>query len=198
MTGFDLLAPYYDRLVKIIFGDRLHDATAEHLDFLKPDDKVLILGGGTGRILTSLPPLQKPVLYIDTSAQMISQAKKRKTQCEVVFSAEEKYFHERIDAIILPFFLDMFDISTGKAYLNTIQKNLADSGKILFTDFATPQRQYHKLLLWLMYRFFRVLCGIEAKALPNYDLIFQKDLKIVYRKKYMDGFLETRLYEKVI
>ncbi|MEP5106138.1 MAG: methyltransferase type 12, partial [Ekhidna sp.] len=55
VNDFDFVAPIYDRLSKLVFGKSLIKAQAYHLKVIGDKDRVLILGGGTGKLLEFIP-----------------------------------------------------------------------------------------------------------------------------------------------
>lgn len=172
--GFDLLAPVYDRLAGLVFGKAILNAQSYWLCLIPPGSRVLILGGGTGKILHYLPGVPLKVFFLDISAGMIRKAKQRvlpspeiKTFfiCGSADSLDEKEF----DVVITPFFLDLFDQKGAEEMVEEIMRMMTPEGIWLYTDFSVGKNSPHwqKLLLWLMYRFFRWVCAIPAKDSPD-------------------------------
>ncbi|MEZ4686196.1 MAG: hypothetical protein R3B47_09055 [Bacteroidia bacterium] len=52
--SFNRLAPVYDFLASLVFGNRIRQAQRWLLDFIPEGSSILILGGGTGWILEEL------------------------------------------------------------------------------------------------------------------------------------------------
>ena len=52
-TNFNYIAPFYDTLCQLVFGQRVKNAQIESLKFIPANSTILIAGGGTGWI----PPL---------------------------------------------------------------------------------------------------------------------------------------------
>ena len=79
MRGYGLIAPFYDHLVKLVFGDKLKELQCSFLKKIQSNDKVLILGGGTGWILEEIDSVcvNTDIVYIDKSPSMIKRAKRR-------------------------------------------------------------------------------------------------------------------------
>ena len=50
LNQFDLVAPFYDALSRLVFGDQIVKSQTHFLHQVQKDDQVLILGGGTGQI----------------------------------------------------------------------------------------------------------------------------------------------------
>ncbi|MBN8576566.1 MAG: class I SAM-dependent methyltransferase [Cytophagales bacterium] len=79
MNGYNRLAPFYDRLATVFVGKQLQQAQLALLPYLQQKRKLLILGGGTGWILSHIfkinPTLE--IDYVDSAAQMIARARQR-------------------------------------------------------------------------------------------------------------------------
>ena len=75
-AGYDRLAPYYDQLGQLIYGKAIASAQHAQIEHLPIGARVLIVGGGTGKVLEHLVQ-QKPqeVIYVDISKAMISEAR---------------------------------------------------------------------------------------------------------------------------
>src|ERR1035437_6499804 len=77
MSNFNRIAPFYDMLSKIIFGNALLRASSLFLYKLPEHGTALFIGGGSGIILKQIAEL-KPELQIDfieASEKFISIAK---------------------------------------------------------------------------------------------------------------------------
>src|SRR5690606_40816081 len=49
-----------------------------------------------------------------------------------------------------------------------LSASLKEDGMWLVGDFVTS-RIWHRAMIWAMYRFFRVMCGISTVQLPNWE-----------------------------
>jgi ubiquinone/menaquinone biosynthesis C-methylase UbiE len=78
LNSFDRIAPVYDRLADIVFGTAILDAQRTHLHALNDAREILILGGGTGRLLRDLlgQNAKSRVTYVEASQRMIELALK--------------------------------------------------------------------------------------------------------------------------
>ena len=63
-NDFDGIAWCYDFMAKLIFGERLYQASIQWLETLNKLDTVVVLGGGSGKILKQLTqgPIHKPLI----------------------------------------------------------------------------------------------------------------------------------------
>src|SRR5688572_28861247 len=90
LNQFNGLARRYDRLAKIIFGNSLLEAQTAYLNEISSNANVLILGGGTGKLLTRLLNVNKScsIWYIEASSMMIELARqhaKKANRAKVLF-----------------------------------------------------------------------------------------------------------------
>lgn len=78
MVFFNSFAPFYDGFMRLFNQDSSLRALAENLSFVE-GDKVLDVGGGTGRLLEHLPSFLD-VVVVDPSSKMLERAS-RKIEC---------------------------------------------------------------------------------------------------------------------
>jgi len=178
MGTYDTVAPYYDFLSRMVYGDAITKASAFLVSFIPPGSTVAIIGGGTGTILQQIAcinPAGLKIFYIDVSAKMISRAKgKWVGENEIVFinsAVQNVTLSETVDIVITPFLFDNFTDSTAQEIFGKIDGFLKPNGTWLFADFRDNGR-WQKGLLKVMYLFFQSVCGIEAKRLPDTDSLF--------------------------
>ncbi|GAB3339084.1 hypothetical protein GCM10027299_51740 [Larkinella ripae] len=173
--GFDRIAPVYDGLARLVFGNAQRNAQTHWLPTLPPNSDFLIFGGGSGwllaRVLTVCQP--RTVTYIDASPVMVALARQRvKNDQRVDFRIGTETairLNDQVDVIITPFVLDLFtDERLENRIVPDLLRALRPGGFWLCCDFTLPTRWWHRILLWSQYRFFRLISGIEARQLPNW------------------------------
>ncbi|MGK7389327.1 MAG: methyltransferase domain-containing protein [Candidatus Cyclobacteriaceae bacterium M2_1C_046] len=197
MKGFDLLSPVYDHLVRFIFGNAIKKATYAHLNYIRDGDNVLILGGGTGGILKGLKDKDITVTYVELSAGMLSKAKRHAVNYNVSFiqgsysDVPDKVY----DVIITPFFIDLFTTDHSRQIVSQLKTKLINGGKWIHVDFRSTLIVWQRFLIYIMYRFFRICCKIEATHLPDYGFVFT-DLIKTDSKKFYHGMIESAVYKK--
>ncbi len=170
--GFDRVAWVYEPLAKAVFGKSLERAQEAFFSDLPERGKVLILGGGTGWVLERLfadkPKLE--VWYVEASEKMLQMSQRRVASSKIhwIHGTEEDLPEEKFDVIITHFLLDLFEKPRITDVIQRLKNVLSPSGVWLVADFDRQgaNNVFKKALLWMMYRFFRALCGIEAKTLP--------------------------------
>lgn len=206
---FDTVAFLYDPLARLVFGRALERAQTRLFPHLKTGASVLILGGGTGFLLNAVLTRLRPryVLYLEASAQMLSRAAHRTDRhplrCCVTFrqgTQAELAPGESFDVVLLPFVLDLYtDETLRSVLLPPLLTALAPGGQLLVTDFDQPRTAPQRLILWAMYRFFRLSTGIEARRLPDWPrLLTQAGLTETEPVQLRNGQLRTGIWKKVI
>lgn len=200
--GFDRLAPVYGCLSRIVFGKSLPYAQQHFLTSIRADDRILILGGGSGDFLRSLLKHQPSVVidYIDISEKMIRLARE-KTQnpptVNFIVGTEQNIPDSRYSVVITNFYLDLFSDNTLQYVVQKIKTHLQPGGQWLATDFV-EEKGWHKTMVWCMYLFFRVITQIEASRLPDWQAALKKTgMHETRSKKIYHGFVKSSVYRFV-
>lgn len=200
MSGFDLLAPVYDRLARFVFGNSIVDAQTCNLSSIpKTHGNVLIVGGGTGWILNDLYA-QNPsvaVWYYDTSKKMIALAGTNSRFSEIHFVQDRSLTlpEVRFNAIITNFFFDMFSTDTTTELIRAIKPHMTASCVWLVAEFRTTHRFYQRLLLSMMYFFFRLFCRIEGSQLPSWEAAMRGlGMKRMKQELFYGGMIQSDVY----
>lgn len=177
LDKFNWLAGIYDSLVRVVFGRSLYEAQLVYLEKIPKEANVLFLGGGTGQALKHLLSVHPTctVWYVEASSSMIEKA----TKCVGEISAMKRVHfihgtHEsvpesiRFDVVVANFFLDLFYEELPNV-IAKIKDSLRNNGQLLVTDFVDGGKNWQRVMLRLMYWFFRITCGIEARRLPPWE-----------------------------
>lgn len=178
--SFDVLAPHYRWMEFVLAGNKLQCCRTAFLDRVAGARKVLIVGEGNGRFLLEcrrwLPGAK--ILCVDASARMLDMARRRlarhRQDCERVqfvradalaWSPPERDF----DLIVTHFFLDCFRQEQLDRLIAGFAAVAAPGANWLLADFqpapAGFNRYRSEVILWLMYRFFRVVTRLPASRL---------------------------------
>jgi len=206
MAGnFDRIAWGYDSMVKLVFGKTIRRAQTQMLQAIPPGSRVLIVGGGTGWILEELSVVHGTglrITYVDSSAKMISLAKKRYAANNRVKFVNESILTTNLygtyNVVITPFIFDVFSGHNAKKVFERINLHVKDSSLWLYSDFYSKDgiSLGQKMLLSIMYIFFRLLCGIEAKKLPDMDRHFKEHgYRLALEKNFLGNFITSRVYQ---
>lgn len=199
VKGFDRLAPIYDSLAQLIIGKGIRKSQLHFLDYLKEKNKLLILGGGTGWILPYIIDIN-PTLkidYIELSPKMILKAEKsirKNKNVRFIVGTEANIIHNDYDSVLTNFYLDLFKDSKLNDVVSKIKAAFLVNTVWITTDFVSEQ-SWHKVMLWIMYRFFNITTGLNTLSLPKWEnSLIQANGKLVAMKKYSRGFIKTAVY----
>lgn len=194
---FDRIAPYYDLIGKIVFGNILYESSRCFLSELKPG-KTLILGAGTGRILDDFPPGCE-ILYLEKSARMISKARSR--NLKGIKFVKGDFLQTELKAeytnIVCPFFLDVFGKEELMLALDRIGSILSKEGQLFVADFQHSNTLLHRFLLWVMHRFFSITVNLQSTSLQSiHQGLIQRGYIAKQEKLFRNGFIFSRIYQK--
>src|SRR5258707_4902020 len=200
-NDFNKIAFLYDRIARLVYSKRIIDSQKYFLNKIPMDSNILILGGGTGWILTEIFKIKNEVniCYIEASERMIAMAKEKfenDNRVQFIHGTENdipsrKYF----DVVVTNFYLDLFPDDSLKIALETIKKSTTEKTQWIITDFVNNE-WWQSMMLKLMYFFFRVTCIIAAQKLPD----CRKGLQNVGgneidSKNYYGNFIQTSLFQ---
>lgn len=200
MSNFDRIAPVYDKLVGAMFGSAVRRAQILFLSEIGPHSKVLMLGGGTGWLLAELLSL-KPgckVTYIDASEKMIDTSKKRfgNSRNVIFIHGTEKQIPvgSSYDAVITHFYLDLFTKRSCREVCNLIRSHCNTDTVWIACDFVV-KTWWHRLLLRVMYTFFRWATGLRTDSLPDWrECIYNTGFRELGVRYYYGNFIASTLY----
>ncbi|MEO9870496.1 class I SAM-dependent methyltransferase [Ekhidna sp.] len=192
VNDFNRIAPIYDQIAHLVFGDRLLKAQTHFLDQIKPDDKVLILGGGTGALLEYLP-ICKQIHYVEKSDKMIQRARKRNSKSEVQFINQDFLAFKspnQYDVILCPFFLDCFAERKLETVLHKVSAMIAKDGWMMIADFDVQSTSI--FLSQMMHLFFRLFASLgSSKLLDIRKHIVRKGFDESSLQKFKNGIFST-------
>ena len=177
MPNYNRVAWIYDRLAKIVFGEKLQLAKKVFLDQIPDKSRILVVGGGTGRILNYLQELNKEfeVDFVEKSSNMMFNAKKR----DIASLTVNFYHHSILDldragynVILTSFFFDQFTEERAHIILQHLKPKLEPDGILIFSDFIKTNHAWDRIVTRLMFCFFRLTANVKARNLPPYNTLF--------------------------
>ena len=204
-TDFSFIAPFYDLISYLVYGNTLRRAQEFYLNKLEENSEILIIGGGTGYILQSLSLQNKKfnITYIEFSEKMLELSKKRKKSSDqkvnYILGSEVNITDQNYDVILAGFFLDVFKEERLEHVLKIFHDKLKERGKLIVTDFRfSKKKKYFQMILsYLMHKFFKFFASLESQSLKDINAIILKAGFILENKKYFYGdFIFTGLYMK--
>lgn len=185
----------------MVFGKALERAQQHFLTSIRADDRILILGGGSGTFLSSLLKLQPHVRidYIDISERMIRLAREKTRHppgVNFITGTEQDIPDRTYSVVITNFYLDLFSDETLPGIIQKIKNHLTSDARWLVTDFVN-ETVWQRVMLWVMYRFFRLTTGIEAQRLPRWQHYLATAMgKNLIHKKFYGGFIMTTVFHR--
>jgi ubiquinone/menaquinone biosynthesis C-methylase UbiE len=193
--NFDRVAPHYRWMERIVFGRALEECRGAHLLHVAGCERALCIGDGDGRftrlLLQSQPQMRVDV--VERSRSMIRLARRRSNATFFHGNALEFTPDDRYDLVVTHFVLDTLTDDEVSALVRRIRKS-APGAEWLVSEFQA-RGAASRLLIWLMYRFFRVAAGLRVQSIPNYRTIFAQDgLSLQKRWTKWNGFLVSEVW----
>jgi len=205
-ANYDNSAWFYDRLSRLVYGKALMLSQVYLLKHIPKNSNILIAGGGTGWILEEIGkvhPSGLTITYAEISSNMMALSKKRNIGGnKVIFINEPVENIENnsfFDLVFTPFLFDNFTEQTLQQVFAPIHNKLKPGGTWLNTDFRPTGKWWQTFLLKSMIVFFRTICGIEARRLPDIERQFeQHQYQVIDQKSFFGEFILSTAYQKPI
>jgi len=203
-SNYDNAARFYDRLSRLVYGEMLIKAQSHFLYLIPINAKVLIAGGGTGRILeeiTKIHPSGLSIAYVEVSEKMMALAKQRNTGGNEVsyinVPVEDAKLQPDFDVVITPFLLDSLSPHSFDTVFNHLHNLLKPSGLWLNTDFQLTGKWWQPILLKSMYLFFKMLGCVENIELPLIKKQFvDYGYHVLAEQLFYGEFIASTVYHK--
>ena len=203
-ANYDNSAWFYDKLSRLVYGESLVDAQKYTLQFIPANAHVLIVGGGTGRVLDEITKVHSSglkITYVEVAANMMALSKKRNTGANQVDfindTIENVTLSTQVDVVITAFLFDNFYEKTLAKIFDHIHGLLKTDGLWLNTDFQLTGKWWQNVMLKTMLLFFKILCGIEAFKMPNIERQFeQHGYQVVAQQTFFGDFVISKVYNK--
>ena len=204
VDNYRFLAPFYDLLAGVFLGKAFKSSQYLFLDTIKKGDRILVLGGGTGRNLNEIIERagdRGELCFVEASPSMLGRAKNRVKQEEesrVQFLCTgdfTKIPYKKFDLVITQYFLDVLKDEDLELLFKAIGKRVSHRTRWLFVDFFFVKRKWG--LIKMMMLSFRYLASHPRNDLPDYGVFFEKygwEMKGVCQLE--NGFIQGREYRK--
>ncbi len=205
-NNYNSIANIYDVLSRLVFGKSIMNAQIFLLKYVPENSKVLIVGGGTGWVLSALSEIYDKgieITYVEKSVKMIELSKQKNIQRNSVefinegieeFSTEKKF-----DVIFTAFLFDNFLPEKIEFVFSKLDQLLTQNGLWLYADFMNDKinsRWWQKFLLKTMYLFFKITCNIETQQLFNMNTYFSEGYNKLSEKYFYSNFIKSVVYKK--
>jgi ubiquinone/menaquinone biosynthesis C-methylase UbiE len=203
-SSYDSTTWFYERLSKLVFGQAQVRAQNYFLSQIAPGAYILIIGGGTGKMLETLAGLHPSglnITYVEASAKMMALSKKRNAgQNHVMFINSDianLSFDQEFDVVITAFLFDNFSDEILADTFPMIDMKLKPGGLWLDTDFQLTGPLWQKVLLKMMYTFFKLMGAVEVTKLPDVRRMFNTHgYRVKKEKAFYGDFILARVYQK--
>jgi ubiquinone/menaquinone biosynthesis C-methylase UbiE len=207
----DGIARWYWLLEYLAFGRALERRRREYMHAVADARRTLILGDGDGRFTAEF--LQRSAAAwidsVDLSSRMLGLAEERVRACSsgpmrVRFyqgDARTVELSGKYDLIVSHFFLDCFTCDEMPALVARMAQVACPQARWLLSEFSLPSagiwRWAAVVLVQIMYLFFRLFTGLEARRLPDYAAsLASQGFRRVRHRSTWGGFWVSELWER--
>jgi len=212
-VSFDLIAPWFQTLESVAFGNSLQHCRIACLREIKSPRRVLLAGEANGRFLSELLQLHPEVEVdcLDASHRMLELARQRINRLMPGNAARVRFLHRDIKSWVAPkrqydlvathFFLDCFPEPDLSGIIKKLSGVAKDDATWLLSDFRVPHSLVARLRAqsWLatMYLFFRVTARIEASELIDPTPFMRHEGFVLERQQLsQNGMLKSEIWRK--
>ncbi|MEY4483587.1 MAG: hypothetical protein RL693_1039 [Verrucomicrobiota bacterium] len=184
VMSFDTLAPVYRWMELISAGDKLQRCREAFLAEVPVPRQILIAGEGHGRSLVACRRqfTEAQITCVDSSQGMLRQAREA-LRCHGLTEDGVEFIHAdllswsppqgRYDLLVTHFFLDCFRADQLEVLVPLLASAAAPHASWLIADFQEApsgwRRMRSRIILWMLYRFFRVTTQLPADQLTPAD-----------------------------
>jgi len=173
--SFDRIAPFYRLMEFLSAGGKLQRCRVAFLDAIPVPQAILLAGEGHGRFLPEcmrkFPNAQ--ITVMDASERMLAISRRQVTGGNVCYELvdllEWQPSHAAFDLIVTNFFLDCFTKDELPRVIEKLVCSGTSDASWLIADFqlapAGLAKWRSRMILRLLYAFFRVVSGLRASEL---------------------------------
>lgn len=191
--AYGFLAPIYQPLSKLVFGNDLIAANAV-FSTLAQGRHSLIIGGGDAIAYRNWSGGFSGE-YWDTSTRMCLLAKRNLRSSGIEVNCGSWPGLGKFDLVFLPFVLDTMPDQEIEKLITQIGHCLNPEGKVIFSDFFSPRSFYQRGVQQLMIAGFRTFASHSRKDLPDYDRFFDPVVwRLLDEKNWRKGWIRARVY----
>ncbi len=209
-VSFDRLAPIYRAMEWVAAGRRMRHCRTAFLSRVQGCRRALLIGEGPGQFLVELLRTnpQVRVTCVERSSGMIQVARRRlgsgdrgRVEFQCVDALHWSPPPGEFDLVATHFFFDCFQRPEVEALVTTLALGTSARALWLISDFQEPESgwrlQRARVVLAIMYAFFRVATGLPAKWLtPPDEALNRSGFRLVERRTANFGLLRADLWER--
>lgn len=172
---YSFIAPYYNRLAKMVFGRKLQEAKNCFVSEIEVK-KILLIGGGDGMDYREIVK-KLHGQYWEKSQSMLELAKGNLSESSLSFHLGEFKPDGSVhfDEVWLHFVLDTMEDQEITNLISVLRSTLKTNGRLYFVDFFEAKSLWQKGIQEVMLGFFRVFAAHKRKNIPDYEKLFLQD-----------------------
>lgn len=213
--NFNRVAPWFERLEKIVFREQMQYSRTAFLSDLPEIKKAALIGEGNGTFLIQF--LQQcrceEIHYIDSSETMLELAQNRLRE-NVQSGLERIEFHscdlthealpaQNYDLIVTNFFLDVFNEATLNEVVSKISSACTDEAHWLYADFQVTGNRFRRwrAIAWVktMYLFFKFAADIQTMRLSDPSTLLDRNgFQVICSNEFDNGLMRAELRHRKI
>ena len=205
--NFDRLAKLYFWMELSTFGPFLARCRQAFLSELLSARHAVVLGDGDGRFTAELLCVNSQVQIdaVDASPAMLHALLHRAGQNAGRVSAhcadarEWQSANPPYDLVVSHFFLDCLTTEEIRVLAAKVHSAISPSAMWIVSDFAVPRNLFGRWiarpLVWLLYRAFGILAGLQIRSLPNHHLALRNaGFTLTQRQTWLHGLLVSEMW----
>jgi SAM-dependent methyltransferase len=210
--SFDVLAPHYRWLERVLAGEKLQRCRTAQLQSISAPRRVLILGEGNGRFLAAFCRRfpESDVTCVDASERMLKLAE-RGIRSDALSLSRVRFVHADVlgwsapttsfDLIVTHFFLDCFRADQLAQIVPMLAAAATPEASWLLADFrvatAGLARWRSLAILRIMYWFFRLVTRLPARGLTSPDpFLTDAGFRLMDRREMEWGLLHSDHWQR--
>lgn len=208
---FNLLGHIYNPLKQIFLANEPEKVIAKVILKMGFHFRVLVVGGGADNTVSELFFRNKctTVTQVDISSVLTKKAQIRLKNKNAAWFRKAKFITspfleyesgEKYDAIISPFYLDLFTEWEVKENIEKMKTMLPNGGLIYVIDFANSSKQStsNKWLIEMLYLLFYPITEVYRKEVPNYRKLFNEcGFVLVDESAFSNSLYQNLIFKKV-
>jgi ubiquinone/menaquinone biosynthesis C-methylase UbiE len=210
--SFDTLAPHYPWLEFVLAGEKLQRCRKAFLHHVPRAEHILLLGEGHGRSLVECRRRFEGarITCLDASKHMLFQAQRLLAKSGLESDRVEFINADALgwglpiktyDLIVTQFFLDCFRPDQLETLIARIATSATQNSHWLVADFQIPRKGWKRirsrLIVWVMYLFFRVITRLPARVLTAPDpFLKHASFKLSQRVESEWGLLRSDWWQR--
>jgi len=141
--GYGPVSAVYDEIARLYSLGRIDETKRLSTSVLKPGDRVLYPGVGTGREAFAAVALGASVTAVDLSSKMLGRFRNdletAGLRAELIEADVSHFRPETVyDVVVANYFLNLFEASRAIAMLDQLAGWLRPGGLLVISDFARP------------------------------------------------------------